>query len=70
MTITNRWEAPLEQRRPEHRLGFVSALLRHLDVTTAPAADQKAAVTAWLVDHEPDPLLEAGLRHQGYLPAI
>lgn len=50
---------------PPHTLG---SLLACLSVRDSPEAEQRAAVTAWLRDHEPERFLRDQLIDHGYLP--
>ena len=39
-----------------------------MELTEARPKHQRAAIEAWLSCHEPPPLLEVGLRREGFLP--
>lgn len=45
-----------------------SQLLGQLDMHGKPATVQRAAVAAWLEDHEPVPILRLSLEYCGLLP--
>ena len=44
----------------------VHAILRHLDLEHASAADQETGIRDWLATHPPAPMTEYSLRDSGY----
>jgi hypothetical protein len=50
---------------PPHTL---SSLLAALSVRDSPEPERRAAITAWLRDHEPERFLRDQLIDHGYLP--
>lgn len=53
---------PVDQYEPT----TVQALLRHLHLDTAAAADQETGISDWLATHSPGPMMTYSLRDSGF----
>lgn len=53
---------PVDQYEPT----TVQALLRHLHLDTAAAADQEAGISDWLATHPPGPMMTYSVNDSGF----